>query len=855
MSDSERSPLLNPKGKPRESPEAEDDNSESAPLLSSSAATPRYDGDQDEPNDGDAVSVASHDSTVSKKKKKKKAVRFMPWPSIVAILMLVIVAGVVLLLAFFLPAAVEEYAKEAAVLEPTNLSLESITSDGVKARIQANFRLDGSRVKDDSSRRLGRFATWVVRKLGTDETKVNVYLPEYEGTLLGSAVVPPLVINIVDGHTTAIDFIADLAPGDAEAYRTIANNWLEGKLDKLKVLGKADIHLKSGIIPLGTHPIVETMVFEGGEIPSMPEYNITRVSFHDVETPGDGRGAVGADISVTAHNDFPVSMEVPELGFQVLVPSCNGTDDRIVIADVITRHLTVKPRADIVVDAQGLIQELPTEFTSPCPGSDSSPMDDFITKYLNGDPPTVYVRGQKLPESKTPAWIGDILSKIVVPVPFPSQGMGEVIRSFSLTDVNFKLPSPMADPDDPDGSPKVSGTILVLAALPEEMNFGINVTNLRATADVLYKGDKMGVLNLDRWNHANSTRVKDEDEHDPLLKIQSRVEEVPLNITDGDVFSDVMAKLFFGGEDVVLDVYAKVDVQIKTALGKVILRDVPAEGSVPVKHLPGDTLGGLSPQVGEIKILGTSSSSVDIEAMVNMTNPTPYAAYIPYVNIHIAKNGSVLGSATAENLNLTRGNNTNIRVTARWDANVAGGKGKKIGAELLSQYLSGYNVTLDVQTHRDSIPAVPLIGEALSHLNISIPAPKLDLPSEDGEEGHFIRDAVFHVISSTATFTLVSPLHYNTLYIDAVNATAYYNHTAPVGRIDYDLPFAVTPGATKTPKLPVQWSVGSIGYDAVKKALGGVLKLDAKANVTVRIGNWRETVWYTGKGIGAHISL
>ncbi|CRK44731.1 hypothetical protein BN1723_006257 [Verticillium longisporum] len=140
MSDSERSPLLSPKGKARASPEAEDDNSESAPLLSSSAATPRYDGDQDEPNDGDAASVASRDSTVSKKK-KKKTVRFMPWPSIIAILMLVIVAGVVLLLAFFLPAAVEEYAKEAAVLEPTNLSLESITSDG-------NDQMDSALVKE-----------------------------------------------------------------------------------------------------------------------------------------------------------------------------------------------------------------------------------------------------------------------------------------------------------------------------------------------------------------------------------------------------------------------------------------------------------------------------------------------------------------------------------------------------------------------------------------------------------------------------------------------------------------------------------------------------------------------------------
>lgn len=46
-----------------------------------------------------------------------------------------------------------------------------------------------------------------------------------------------------------------------------------------------------------------------------------------------------------------------------------------------------------------------------------------------------------------------------------------------------------------------------------------------------------------------------------------------------------------------------------------------------------------------------------------------------------------------------------------------------------------------------------------------------------------------------------------------------------------------------------------MGYQAVKQALGGTLKLDAKATVGVRIGRWEETVWFTGGGIGAHIVI
>ncbi|GKT46916.1 uncharacterized protein ColSpa_07097 [Colletotrichum spaethianum] len=250
--DEERSPLLAPKGKGR----AEDDSllSESAPLLSSSTATPRYDGEQDNPETSRAPSLASNPP------KKKSSIR---WASLISISVLIVLVIGIMAGCFFVPSAVQEYAKQAAVVEPTNLALESITANGVRARVQANFRLDGSRVQDTTSRRIGKFTTWIVRQLGTEKTKVGVYLPEYDGALLGTAVVPPLTISIVNGQTTAIDFVAELSPGDAEAYRKIANEWLDGKLDQLRVLGKADIPLKSGIFPLGTHPVSEVLVFEG----------------------------------------------------------------------------------------------------------------------------------------------------------------------------------------------------------------------------------------------------------------------------------------------------------------------------------------------------------------------------------------------------------------------------------------------------------------------------------------------------------------------------------------------------------------------------------------------------------------
>jgi len=233
---------------------------ESTPLLSQDAEHQDY-GDAP-PENGNASPAASSlrslqngGSTTGKRRAR--------WPTIIALTILGLIFILILCLGFAAPAVVEEYAKESMVFEPTNLSIDSFTATGVRARIQGDFKLDGSRVQRKPVRDLGRAGTWIARKVESRQSTVVVYLPEYGDILLGTAVVPPIVVDIRDGHTTHIDFLSDLAAGDIDGIRRMANDWLEGRLGRLSERGVADVSLKSGLFPLGMQTLSETIVFDG----------------------------------------------------------------------------------------------------------------------------------------------------------------------------------------------------------------------------------------------------------------------------------------------------------------------------------------------------------------------------------------------------------------------------------------------------------------------------------------------------------------------------------------------------------------------------------------------------------------
>lgn len=543
---------------------------ERTPLIS--RASSQEQADQSRPHAETSAAASLHD--IQGKNGRGKSYR---WPSLVALLVLCIVAVLIIVFAFIAPSAVERYATAAVVFAPTSLSIDSFTSTGVRARVQGNFEMDASRVKSASVRNFGRFATWIATEAETGASDVQVSLPEYGNVLLGTAHVPGIKVYIRNGHTTPVDFLTDLQPGDVDGIRRIANDWIDGRLGQLRVVGKANVPLKSGLLSFGKQILQKEMIFANKDIPSIPEYDIKKLNFREVELP-TGKG-MAADVSLKVQNPYPVSFTIPPLGFGILVDNCEKSDPYIMLADALTQDIDISPSHPVTVNVTGTVRQLPSVLTQSCPGSTKSPLDNLVQGYIHGHETTLYVRGSDSPSEDTPRWITDLISDITVPVPVPGKELGHLIKNFSLTDTRFSLPDPWAEPGSPKSNPRITANVQALVAIPEEMNFPLDVSRVRADADVYYKNKKLGRLDLTKWQKARSQRVEGKSE----MEVQARVKDAPLEIQNQEVFEDVIQQLIFG-DGVLLKIKAKVDVEVETALGEVVVKGVPAEGEVPVKR-------------------------------------------------------------------------------------------------------------------------------------------------------------------------------------------------------------------------------------------------------------------------------
>lgn len=626
------------------------------------------------------------ESTTSKTKRR--------WPIILALGSLTVAVILALVFGFGTPAAVEEYVKEAVQFEVDSLSIESLTSTGIQARVQGTVWLDASKVHKKPVRDLGRFATYIAKEVESGETDVKVFLPAYDNILLGSAILPPVKMNIRNGHYNWIDIIADLEPGDPEGIRQIARDFLDQTLSDLTLKAVVDVPVRSGLISV-SQQVTQFVTLGRGGIPALPkpELESLQVSdWHDGNSPGSPGGIKARVILTVENKDLPpVNLDIPPMSFDVLLPDC--TNDYLTVARTISDKISIVPKQNITISATGLMTKLPTRLTSACPHSTKSPLDVFIASYLKGQDATVYIRGGE-PTPETPGWLGKLLRDTIVPVPLPVHPFDNMIKNFSLNDVHFSLP------ESPDGQPEISATVGVLVGLPKDMNFDVDVGRVRADGYVSYEGKKWGKLDLSKWQQAQSRKV------DGDLLVESEVVNAPLEITDEDVFAKVIQKMIFKREGVPLAIHALVDVDATTALGTFVISGIPSKGKIFVD--PPKT-GGFTHKVGEISVVATTESKLTIQAKVNITNPTDYYANIPRVDAELYANGTRVGNAWGGG-NIKPGPNK-ITSFIEWDKT-------SVGSEFLSQFISGYNVSLTIQPGRlPGLPAIPM--------NITIPVPHM----------------------------------------------------------------------------------------------------------------------------------
>jgi hypothetical protein len=99
-------------------------------------------------------------------------------------------------------------------------------------------------------------------------------------------------------------------------------------------------------------------------------------------------------------------------------------------------------------------------------------------------------------------------------------------------------------------------------------------------------------------------------------------------------------------------------------------------------------LDTLMPTIKSLRVTNSTPNAMSLETTIDVENPTEYSAIIPFADVKITVNNTILGHIAVRNLNVSEGLNRNLTVIAEY-APMSGEKGRKTGRELLSQWISG----------------------------------------------------------------------------------------------------------------------------------------------------------------------
>ncbi|KAK9241221.1 hypothetical protein V1525DRAFT_334664 [Lipomyces kononenkoae] len=158
------------------------------------------------------------------------------------------------------------YAKQALNLNVSSVSVENVSADGLQAHVVGEVSFDSSRVKDKPTRIFGRIATTIMRKAEIEDTYLFISHVGDDDKLraVGRASVPNIVVDIRDNRVTPIDFISTVEDvASTEEIAKLVQEYLLGKLQNAVFRGDADLPLRSGILPLGTHHVSHDVKLQG----------------------------------------------------------------------------------------------------------------------------------------------------------------------------------------------------------------------------------------------------------------------------------------------------------------------------------------------------------------------------------------------------------------------------------------------------------------------------------------------------------------------------------------------------------------------------------------------------------------
>ncbi|KAF9293654.1 hypothetical protein BGZ74_011599 [Mortierella antarctica] len=563
-----------------------------------------------------------------------------------------------------------------------------------------------------------------------------------------------------------------------------------------------------------------------------------------------------------------VSMQMGPVTFGVYLPSRTHPEaDQYQIAEMQCSQLQLEAGRSNNVELSGRLFHLDdwtrieargvasTDFARIESSEKQLLLGQLLSRFIQGDNSTIQVRALSKDPS-LPPWLSQVFKTIVLDMIFPGSPTKDFIRALGLEQLQFGF-------TENNDSALLSGRLSSTLQLPPNVTFPIKVLKMKPVARLHPPGQPNMAL-LDISDFLTTTSHQD----DTTLEVRVDLENTPLRILE-DRLPDFYQFLnsSFTKDWVELGIAGDALAMVETGLGTFELGPIPFDVVTRQKGLGG--LMSTPPLLKSLDVVDSSEHSLTVKVTLVLWNPSNISASLGDLSFLWSFGGYEIGMATSPNLTLGTGNNTieaygmmnpSLHCTRRrHDPLCDPEEATQAAREFISRYISGDSTTsIKVLGYPESTQ-IPLLQPMMESFSIESSLPELDQ--------EFLISATMYLLSSSLVLELKNPLD-TVITVLYINGTASYKDE-PLGHIlvDFEKDIAApkpilipandhqneTSGYVKTPRLPVVFDLSSVGYEALKKALGGSLEVDVLCHIKAKVGSMVMWVDFVKDGVVANV--
>ncbi|KAF9944792.1 hypothetical protein BGZ70_004338 [Mortierella alpina] len=580
--------------------------------------------------------------------------------------------------------------------------------------------------------------------------------------------------------------------------------------------------------------------------------------------PGEDPGG-GIAMSAVARIDNPskvVSLKMGPISFGIFLPSKTDPDvDQYQIAEVKCTDLNLAAGQSNEIVLSGRLFHLDdwTQDSSKDAFFDSKSkkqlmLGELLSRFIRGDDSDIRVRALSS-DPEVPSWLSEAFKGVVLEMAFPGSPTRDFIESLDMKQLQFGF-------SDAKDSALLNGHLASVLQLPPNITFPIRLLKMKPVA-LLRSPGGLNITSLEILDFL-PTRSR---------QLGGRLEvEVELEDTRLVVAQDGLPEFYrflntsFTHEWIDLGIVGEATALVECGLGTFELGPIPFD---VISHQRG--FGGLMtvpPVLEKLDVVDSTKHSLTVKATLTLFNPSSISATLGDLSFLWSNLGYVIGMASVSNVHLQPGNNTiecigmmdpSTDCALKHDPLCNPELAINASREFISKYISGDNsTTIDVLGYAGSTQ-IPLLKPMMSSFAITSHLPQID---QD-----FLISATMYIFSSKLELELQNPL-------DTVITILYINGTASfkgekLGHILVDFEHDFTSpkpilipannhkeqdsGYCKTPKLPVVFDLLSVGYEALRRALGGSLEVDVVCHIKAKVGSMVMWVDFVKDGVQAEV--